>query len=184
MSSIDVLPLIKFFVADGVQGDLFTKFKKIDPVQSTIIKRFIEHGFEPVIEGQISCPQLNLPGWVWIMGEDELRNDWENIPFDRVFLLVRWNKDAIVSPSLKIFVKNVIECLLDLREYPTQITTEQQIWLDRIRPEKSNLVAGTLATAPIPIGGELKDGRKVTSIKGGKLEEQVNKLIDKIKCFV
>ena len=173
MSGVDILPLVQFFVKPVDQARI-SQFKKMNEEDSHYVSKFIKHGFEPVVESQVSCPVIKGENaWVWIKGEDGLRNDWTNICFQDVFLLIRWNVEATVAASLKRFVKNVIECLLDLREYPTEITEEQQAWLDKIRPEKSKMVV----CPPVPIGYELEDGRKVSRFVGGPRENEINEML-------
>ena len=171
------VPLVQFFVKQ-YENNLFAKFKKLPEDESKLIAEFVKHGFEPIIESQTSCPRLNLPGWVWIKGEEEMRDDWGTVPFDQVFLLIRWNQEAKISPSLARFVKNVIECILGLREYPTEISPEQQSWLDKVRPFKLEQIVER--SSPIPIGYELKDGRKVSKVKGGPREQEINEMLRRL----
>lgn len=177
MGNDDVIPLVQFFIKTPFEKQL-SQFKKMTSEDSEYVSKFIKYGFEPVVESQVPCPKIDTDNaWVWVKGEEELKNDWENICFEDVFLLIRWNNKSIVAASLKIFVKNVIECLLGLREFPDQITDYQQVWLDRIKPEKSKMVVDSTKSSSLPIGYELEDGRKVSKFVGGPRADEINEML-------
>lgn len=165
------VPLIEFFIPATQDG----RFRKIAIEDSELVNRFIHYGFDPVIETQQPCPKIYLPGWVWIKGDSELRNDWKSIDFSRVFLLIRWNVNSKISKHLQTFAKQVFECILGLRDFPEQVTTEQQAWLDKIRPIK--VTEPIVASEPLSPTFKLNDGRSVVRIQGGERDEEISQML-------
>jgi hypothetical protein len=158
---------ITIYCAQTNSDDLFNRFKTIDIGDSVFINHFIDEGFNPTIDTERRCQSgfKETDGWVLLDGEDELRDDWEEIEFDKVKVAIRFGTpENMTRQEFKPLVKEYFESFLSNKQVSEKIGK----LLKPIGGKQEALVSSITG-----IGDPLPDGRRVITIAGGIFEDRV-----------
>ena len=155
--------------------DLFNRFKSIEIEDSVFINIFINEDFNPTIDTERRCQSgfRETDGFVLVEGEDEFRDDWDNIEFDRVKCAVQFGTpEDMTREEFKPLVKDYFTTLVK-NDVDAIVLEEIGKLLKPIAGKQEALVSSITG-----IGDPLPDGRRVIRIGGGIFEENVRKRLE------
>lgn len=159
------------------QDDLFNKFKTIDIDDSVLINHFIDEGFNPTIDTERQCPRgfKTTDGWVLLDKETELRDDWDQIEFDKVKITIQFGTPENMSrEEFKPLVKEYFETFIKDKEGGV-VSQDLNKLLKPITRKQEALVSSITG-----IGDPLPDGRRVITIAGGMFEDKVKERLARL----
>lgn len=159
------------------QDDLFNKFKTIDIDDSVLINYFIDEGFNPTIDTERRCQQgfKTTDGWVLLDGETELRDDWEEIEFDKVRIAIQFGTpENMTREEFKPLVKEYFETLIKDKT-SGGVSQELDKLLKPVGGKQEALVSSITG-----VGDPLPDGRRVITIAGGIFEDKVQERLARL----
>lgn len=157
--------------------DLFNRFKTIEIEDSVFINIFMNEDFNPTIDTERRCQSgfRETDGFVLVEGEDEFRDDWDNIEFDKVKCAIQFGTPEdmtreefkpLVKEYFSTLVKNDVDAIMleDIGKLLKPIAGKQE----------------ALVSSITGIGDPLPDGRRVITIAGGIFEEKVKERLERL----
>jgi hypothetical protein len=169
------LPNITFYTTDDLPYFSISKGHVVDGEEASIIKRFVDDGYTPFING-IKQPKkeeiIATHGFFWCIGDERLTLNkyYKGQP---LFMHVYYN-----SPKRKLsYPFYTFGKLLGLQTKRRNIDTDEAEPSSTVEPSKCVFKSNTVGKELLP------DGGSITRITGGDRAAEVDKLIAELNSL-